>query len=905
MTQVTEPDPRSDGPRQETDGGRPSKPHYDAEAAQRRWQQYWEEHQTFTARDDGSAPRCYVLDMFPYPSGDLHMGHAEAYAMGDVVARYRRFQGYDVLHPIGWDSFGLPAENAAIQRGEHPATWTNANIATQAGSFQRFGLSLDWTRRLHTSDPEYYRWTQWLFLKFRERGLAYRKASWVNWCPQDQTVLANEQVINGHCERCDAPVTKRQLTQWFFKVTDYAERLLADMDQLESGWPSRVLTMQRNWIGRSTGAYIDFTITTRPQPASHPEPAYPHPEPVEGRSPEPASPPPEPVSSPPEPVEGRSPDPASPPPEPVEGGSPEPVEGPRTVSVFTTRPDTVYGATFLAVAPDSELASQIVTDEHRDAFEVYLEQTKTESEIERQASEREKTGVFTGTYGINPVTGEHVPIYAADYVLAEYGTGIVMAVPAHDQRDLEFAQKFGLPVRVVVDTGAGDPNDTGEATTADGAYVNSPALDGVDDVATGNATIIGWLEKASAGRGAVTYRLRDWLLSRQRFWGVPIPIIHCPECGEVPVPEDQLPVELPYLTGTDLDPKGTSPLAAATDWKNVSCPACGGSAERDTDTMDTFVDSSWYFFRYCSPGNTEMAFDPADVARWMPVAQYVGGVEHAILHLLYMRFFTKVLYDMGLVGFTEPMQRLLNQGAVINGGKAMSKSLGNGVDLGEQIAQFGVDAVRLTIVFASPPEDDVDWADVSPGGSLRFLQRAYRLAADVASDPGADATAGDRGLRQTTHRLVHDIGECLESQRFNVAVARVMELTNAARKAIDTGSGSADPAVREAAEAITKVLSLFGPYVAEEMWELLGHRPSVADSGWPVVDPDLLVAESVTCVVQIKGKVRARLQVDPEIADDDLQQLVLADESVRRSLDGRDIAKVIVRAPKLVSIVPV
>ncbi len=813
---------------------------YDAAAAQQRWQLYWEEQETFRAADDGAKERRYVLDMFPYPSGDLHMGHAEAFAMGDVVARYLRLRGYDVLHPIGWDSFGLPAENAAIQRNEHPATWTYANIETQANSFKRYGLSLDWTRRLHTSDPEYYRWTQWLFLRFAERGLAYRKASWVNWCPKDQTVLANEQVVQGLCERCGTEVTKRELTQWFFKVTEYADRLLDDMAQLEGSWPDRVLTMQRNWIGRSFGAYVDFRIEGRDAP----------------------------------------------------------------VTVFTTRPDTLYGATFMVIAPDGALAPQIVTDDRRADFEAYLERTKQETEIERQAADREKTGVFLGVHAVNPINGEQLPVYAADYVLAEYGTGAVMAVPAHDQRDLEFARTFGLPVRMVVDTGAGDPNETGEATTGDGSYVNSPVLEGIDDKQAGIAKIISVLEEQGVGRGAITYRLRDWLLSRQRFWGTPIPIIHCDSCGEVPVPDDQLPVELPYLTGTDLNPKGTSPLAAATEWVNVACPRCGGPATRDTDTMDTFVDSSWYFFRYCSPDEADRAFDPEAVARWMPVAQYVGGVEHAILHLLYMRFFTKVLYDMGLVGFTEPMKRLLNQGQVINQGKAMSKSLGNGVDLGRQIDEFGVDAVRLTVIFASPPEEDVDWADVSPGGSLRFLQRAYRLAADVASEPGVDLSDGDAALRSTTHRLMADITDCIDGQRFNVAIARIMEMVNATRKAIDGTIGGGDPAVREAAEMITKALSLFAPYVTEEMWELLGHLPSVADSGWPEVDLSLLISESVTCVVQVKGKVRARLEVAPTIGEDELRELALADDNVRRSLDGRDIAKVIVRAPKLVSIVP-
>ncbi len=817
------------------------RPLFDAVAAQQRWQGYWEYNRTFQAKDDGSAERRYVLDMFSYPSGDLHMGHAEAYVMADVVARHLRLKGFDVLHPIGWDSFGLPAENAAIQRDAHPADWTYANIETQATSFKRYGLSLDWTRRLHTSDPEYYRWTQWLFLKFREQGLAYRKGSFVNWCPKDQTVLANEQVVAGLCERCGALVTKRELTQWYFKITDYAQRLLDDMDQLEDGWPGRVLTMQRNWIGRSVGAHVDFQIEGREQP----------------------------------------------------------------VTVFTTRPDTLFGATFFVVAPEAALATEIVTEEQRAEFEAYLEKAKQATEIERQSTDRPKTGVFLGVHATNPVNGEQIPVYAADYVLADYGTGAVMAVPAHDQRDLEFARTYGLPVRVVVDTGATDPNYSGVSTPGDGTYVNSGLLDGLSDKTSGVSMIIKQLEADGVGRSAITFRLRDWLLSRQRYWGCPIPIIHCQACGEVPVAEDQLPVELPYLRGADLAPKGTSPLAAALDWVNVDCPRCGGPAQRDTDTMDTFVDSSWYHFRYCSPGYTEGPFRPEDVRRWMPAAQYVGGVEHAILHLLYMRFFTKVLHDLGLVDFVEPMRRLLNQGQVINQGKSMSKSLGNGVDLGEQIDAYGVDAIRLTVVFAGPPDEDIDWADVSPAGSLRFLQRAYRLADDVTSNPGVDPATGDRALRRETHRLLADIDQLIEGQRFNVAVARVMELVNAARKTIDGGAGPADAGVREAVEVSTIVLSLFSPYIAEEMWELLGHAPSVANASWPTVDPRLLVEESVTCVIQVQGKVRGRLQVSPDIDEAALRELALAEESVTRALAGREIRTVIVRPPKLVSIVPV
>ena len=817
-----------------------AQPSYDAAAAQDKWQRFWDENNTFAPLDDGSSERRYMLDMFPYPSGDLHMGHAEAFVMGDVVARYWRLQGYDVMHPIGWDSFGLPAENAAIARNTHPADWTYANIETQARSFKRYGLSLDWSRRLHTSDPEYYRWTQWLFLRFYERGLAYRKDSYVNWCPNDQTVLANEQVVQGLCERCSAVVTKRKLTQWYFRITEYAQRLLDDMALIEGSWPDRVIAMQRNWIGRSEGAWVDFAIEGREAP----------------------------------------------------------------VRVFTTRPDTLYGATFFVVAPEASLAAEIVTEAQRPAFEEYLEATKRVTEIERQSSDRPKSGVFLGVHAINPVNSERLPVYAADYVLAEYGTGAVMAVPAHDQRDLDFARAFDLPVRVVVDTGQPDPAQTWVATPGDGAYVNSPALAGLGDKAAGVAAITEQLAAEGRGEPAVTFRLRDWLLSRQRFWGCPIPIVHCPECGEVPVPDDQLPVTLPDLRGASLHPKGTSPLASAKDWVVTQCPRCGGAASRDTDTMDTFVDSSWYYFRYCSPNYTEGPFDPAEVAKWMPVAQYVGGVEHAILHLLYSRFFTKVLADLGLVNFPEPFLRLMNQGQVINQGKAMSKSLGNGVDLGEQIDAYGVDAIRTTVVFAGPPEDDIDWADVSPGSSLKFLQRAYRLAQDVASAVDADPASGDLGLRRATHKSVAEVTESLDSRRFNVAVARIMELVNAARKVIDSGAGAADSAVREAVEAVAVMLSPVAPYVAEEMWELLGHAPSVATARWPKADPALLVADSVTCVVQVQGKVRAKLSVVPTVTEDELTTAALADPGVQRALAGRGVRQVIVRAPRLVSIVP-
>ncbi|HSE08687.1 MAG TPA: leucine--tRNA ligase [Nocardioidaceae bacterium] len=821
---------------------------YDVAAAQDKWRKVWDDLNPFEAVDDGSRERRYALTMFPYPSGDLHMGHAEVMAIHDVIARYWWQRGYDVLNPIGWDSFGLPAENAAIKRDEHPATYTYANIETQAESFRRYGISFDWSRRLHTSDPEYYRWTQWLFLRFRERGLAYRKSSPVNWCPNDQTVLANEQVVGGMCERCGAEVTKRELTQWYFKVTEYAQRLLDDMEMLKDTWPDRVLAMQRNWIGRSEGAHVDFEIEAR---------------------------------------------------EDTGGGT---LAG-RTVTVFTTRPDTLYGATFFVVAADAKLAGEICAPEQREAFDAYLEQVRKESDIERLSTEREKTGVFLGRYAVNPVNGERIPVWAADYVLADYGTGAVMAVPAHDQRDLDFAKTFGLPVRRVVDTGEENPEETFVATTGDGAYVNSGDLDGLTDKTSGISTIVGRLEAEGRGTSAVNFRLRDWLLSRQRFWGPPIPIVHCETCGEVAVPDDHLPVVLPDLRGADLKPKGTSPLAAAEEWVNVDCPSCGGRAKRDSDTMDTFVDSSWYFLRYCSPHYEDGPFDPEAVRRWMPAHQYVGGVEHAILHLLYSRFFTKALHDMGMIDIVEPFQALLNQGQVINQGKAMSKSLGNGVNLGEMIDEYGVDAVRLTLVFAGPPEDDIDWADVSPGGSLKFLQRAWRMSGDVTSTPGVSFADGDVALRKATHRTLHEVEQLVDSHRFNVVVARVMELVNVTRKAIDSGCGREDPAVREAVEAVAIMLSLVAPYTAEEMWSRLGHEPTVARAGWPTVDESLLVQDSITAIVQVQGKLRAKLEVSPDISEADLEAMAMAEPVIQRSLEGKTVRKVIVKAPKLVNIV--
>ncbi len=789
---------------------------YDVHAAEERWQAEWPKYELYRAGDpDDPRPRKYVVDMFTYPSGDLHMGHAEAFSIGDAIARYWMRRGYDVLHPIGFDSFGLPAENAAIKRGVDPKGWTYANIDTQAEGFRRFAISFDWSTKLATSDPEYYRWTQWLFLRLYERGLAYRKASPVNWCPNDQTVLANEQVVQGRCERCDAVVTKRNLTQWYFRITAYADRLLDDMAALEGRWPERVLTMQRNWIGRSSGAEVEFTIDDR------------------------------------------------------------------TVTVFTTRPDTLFGATFFVVAADSDLAAELAAGSGAEAeFAAYLEQVGHETEMDRLAADRPKTGVFLNRYAVNPVNGERLPVYAADYVLADYGTGAIMAVPAHDQRDGDFARAFGLPVRVVV--------SDDEVLVNSGPYDGLPKAEAIERITADLAT-------DGRGRAAVNYRLRDWLLSRQRYWGAPVPIVHCPSCGEVPVPDGELPVRLPER-GFDLQPMGVSPLASATDWVHTRCPRCGGPAERDADTMDTFVDSSWYFLRYVSPHYADGPFDPEAVRRWLPVDQYVGGVEHAILHLLYSRFLTKALHDMGLLDFTEPFSALVNQGLVIYGGAKMSKSRGNVVNLQEELSRYGVDAVRVTMLFAGPPEENIDWADVSPVGAGKWLARVWRLAGEVGA-----GSADDAALRRVTHQTIRDVTALTGDYRFNVAIARLMELTNAVRKSVD--SVGAGPAAREAVSALAVMLSVFAPYTAEEAWTRIGNAPSVHQQLWPAYDEALAATPTVTCVVQVNGKVRDRLEVAPGVTEDELRALALATGGARRAIGDAAIRTVVVRPPKLVNVV--
>ena len=809
---------------------------YDPSEIEPKWQEAWEREGLYRASEDPDdpRPRFYALDMYPYPSGDLHMGHAEAFSGGDAVARFAAMRGYNVLHPIGWDAFGLPAENAAIKRGTPPKEWTYANIEQQARSFRRMGMSFDWTRRLHTCDPEYYRWTQWLFLKLFERGLAYRKTSPANWCPNDQTVLANEQVVNGACERCGAAVVRKDLTQWFFKITDYAQRLLDDIDELVD-WPDRVITMQRNWIGRSEGAEVEFEI--------------------------------------------------------AETGD--------KVKVFTTRPDTLWGVTFFVFAVEHPLVRKLaaVGGSSPEANEMIERLEGTPLTSREQAESRE--GVRLGVHAVNPVNGEKVPCFVAPYVLMEYGTGAVMGVPAHDQRDFEFATEHGLDIRVVIKPEGAESEEALAVTCHEGSgvMVNSGPFDGARSPES-VAQVASWLEERGKGRSAVTYRLRDWLISRQRYWGAPIPVIHCPEHGEVAVPEHELPVLLP--DDVDFRPGGESPLARHEGFVNTTCPVCGEPAKRDTDTMDTFVDSSWYYFRYCSPGLEDAPFQPEDVVRWMPVSQYTGGVEHAILHLMYSRFFTKVLHDMGLVGFTEPFPRLMNQGQVIHGGASMSKSKGNIVEPRSIVERWGADTIRLTLLFAGPFEDDIDWELIAPDPERRpgvnsWLGRVFTAVFDAAGRDSAEPEA----LRRLMHRTVKAVTEDLERFRFNVAISKLMVLTNEIRSTLDAGGGA-----REAAAALVQMLAPMAPFITDELWhEALGNSASVHVSAWPSYDPDLAREERVVLVVQVDGKVRDRVEVDAGASEETCREAALSSENTRRFLQGREIQQVIVRPPRLVNVV--
>ncbi|MGZ5296227.1 MAG: leucine--tRNA ligase [Actinomycetota bacterium] len=811
---------------------------YDASEIEPRWQRVWEDEGLYRASDDPDdpRPRFYALDMFPYPSGDLHMGHAEAFSGGDAVARLRAMQGYNVLHPIGWDAFGLNAENAAIKRGIHPMEWTYANIEQQAASFKRMGMSFDWSRMLRTCDPEYYRWTQWLFLRFFERGLAYRKNAPVNWCPKDQTVLANEQVIQGACERCGTPVERRDLTQWFFKITDYAQRLLDDMQTLEA-WPERVLTMQRNWIGRSEGARVTFTVE--------------------------------------------------------ETGD--------AVEIFTTRPDTLWGVTFFVFAVEHPLVKQLAElgGTWGDVEPLVEEVRNTPLTFRAEADTKE--GVALGVHAVNPVNGERIPCFVAPYVLMEYGTGAIMAVPAHDERDFAFARAHDLPIRVVIqpEGETADPDAMTEAYAGEGIMVSSGPFDGERTPAS-IAKVAAWLREEGRGEPAITFRLRDWLLSRQRYWGAPIPIVHCETCGEVAVPDEELPVLLP--DDVDFQPGGESPLARHPSWSKVPCPRCGGDARRDTDTMDTFVDSSWYYYRYCSPGNETEPFRSADVDRWMPVTQYTGGVEHAILHLLYSRFFTKALYDMGSLPFTEPFSRLMNQGQVIYGGASMSKTKGNVVEPMPLVERWGADSMRLIMLFAGPFEDDIDWKLIAGHPNKRpgvtaWLGRVFAVM-DEAVARGAEVSEPD-ALRRLTHRTIKGVTEDMERFRFNTAISKLQVLSNEMRVALDAGAGALG-----AATPLAQMLAPFAPFAAEELWrEVLGNGSSVHVSSWPAYDPSLAADESVMLIVQVDGKVRDKIEVPADATDDVALELARASGPARRAMGDREIAKEIVRAPKLVNFV--
>ena len=813
---------------------------YDASEIEPKWVKIWQEEGRHRASEDPADPRpkFYALDMFPYPSGDLHMGHAEAFSGGDAIARYRTRKGFNVLHPIGWDAFGLPAENAAIKRGVPPAEWTYANIEQQAASFKRMGMSFDWSRQLNTCDPSYYRWTQWLFTKFFERGLAYRKNSPVNWCPNDATVLANEQVIQGACERCGTMVERRDLTQWFYKTTDYAQRLLDDMGQLD-GWPERVKLMQQNWIGRSQGAEVTFTIK----------------------------------------------------------------ETGEQIPVFTTRPDTLWGVTFFVFSVEHPAVQRLA--ELSDTWEQVkplIEKARATSMNSREAADT-KEGVFLGARAVNPVSGEEIPCYAAPYVLMDYGTGAIMAVPAHDERDFAFARTHGIPVRAVIQPRDGEPIDgdtMSEAFTGEGVMANSGPFDGEETPAS-IQKVVDWLEQEGRGVGTVNFRMRDWLISRQRYWGAPIPIIHCPACGEVAVPEEDLPVELP--TDVDFQPGGESPLARHPSWKHVACPTCGGEAVRDTDTMDTFVDSSWYYLRYCSPDYLDGPFDPVAVADWMPVGQYTGGVEHAILHLLYSRFFTKVLHDMGMVPFTEPFPKLMNQGQVIYGGAAMSKSKGNVVEPMPIVERWGADSMRLIMLFAGPFEDDIDWKLIAGDdlghrpGVHSWLSRVF-TAVGEAVERGA-SVAEPEVLVRLTHRTIQGVTADMEAFRFNTAISKLQVLTNEMRASLDGGFGAS-----AAARALVQLLGPFAPFAAEELWRVdLGEMDSVHASAWPTHDPAMAVDQKVQLIVQVDGRVRDKIEVAPDISETDALILARSSENAQRAVGEREVVKEIVRAPKLVNLV--
>ncbi len=804
-----------------------------------KWQKRWADAGVFRAEPKPGAKKHYLLEMFPYPSGRIHMGHVRNYTIGDVMARFRAAQGFRVLHPMGFDAFGQPAENAAIKRGVDPAAWTLDCVQQMRTGLRQLGFSYDWDREVVTCQPEYYRWNQWIFLKMLEKGLAYRAQSPVNWCPSCQTTLANEEVVQGGCWRCSTPVEPKQLEQWFLKITAYTEELLKDLGQLGE-WPDRVIAMQRNWIGRSEGVEIGFKIK--------------------------------------------------------ETGEPLPV--------FTTRPDTIFGATYVVVAPEHPLVEKLIRGRPEESkVRAFAEKVSRASKQDRTAEGVKKEGIFTGAYAVNPVNGETVPVWAADYVLMEYGTGAIMAVPAHDQRDFLFAREHKLPIRVVIQPSEGKPQQgqttrgltpagLTEAFEGEGTQVNSAQFDGLPN-AEGKSKIAAWMEAKGMGKRTVQWRLRDWLISRQRYWGTPIPVITCSGCGVVPVPEKDLPVTLPAkvsITG-----EGGSPLAKMKEFVEVSCPRCKKPARRETDTMATFFDSSWYFLRFCSPKETALPFDPKEAAYWMPVDQYIGGIEHAILHLLYSRFFTKFLRDAGLLKLDEPFSRLLTQGMVLKEGEVMSKSRGNVVDPDEVIAKHGADSLRLFILFAAPPEDQLEWNENAIEGIDRFLKKIWDLTETVIASPGGAKQSPDE-LRRMTHAVVKRVTECMESFKFNTAISALMELRNAIEKSGAEGT-------REAVETLVQMLNPFAPHFAEELWEKLGHKEWLAQGRWPSYDAGLLVQKEVTLVVQVNGKVRSRLTVPAEIGAEDLKARVLADPAVQKWVDGKAPKDLIIVPGRLVNVV--
>ena len=818
---------------------------YTPRKVEQKWQQHWQEDATFAVTEDETKQKYYLLEMFPYPSGKIHMGHVRNYSIGDVIGRFKRMRGLNVLHPMGWDAFGMPAENAAIQNKSHPAKWTYENIDYMRGQLKKLGLSYDWGRELATCDVEYYRWEQKLFLEMFSKGLAYKKTSFVNWCPKCETVLANEQVEDGACWRCDNEVKQKELDQWFFRITDYAEELL-DCTNTLSGWPERVLVMQRNWIGKSIGCEIDF------------------------------------------PLEGKN----------------------GAVKVFTTRQDTVFGATFMSLAPEHPLVGELTAPDRKVEVDRFIDKVKKTDRIRRTAEDFEKEGVFTGSYCINPLTKQRMPIYLANFVLMDYGTGAVMAVPTHDQRDFEFARKYSLPLQVVIqpDGQTLDAETMTAAFTDPGILVHSGQFDGMPSDGAKEA-IADFLEQQAIGKKTVNFRLRDWGISRQRYWGNPIPVIYCDACGVVPVPEKDLPVKLPM--DVEFTGEGGSPLANLESFINVACPQCGIPARRETDTMDTFVQSSWYFLRYCCPDFKNGPLDRKRVDYWMSVDQYIGGIEHAVLHLLYARFFTKVLRDLGYITCDEPFTNLLTQGMVIKDGAKMSKSKGNVVDPNALIERYGADTARLFSLFAAPPEKDLDWSDQGVDGSFRFLNRVWRLIHDklnLISGSGAvdteKLTADEHTLRRAVHKTIRKVTEDIEERfHFNTAISAVMELLNILQGADLSSSPQRGPVMKEALESMVLLLSPFVPHITEELWQVLGHSTPLSVSSWPEYDRDAIIDEEVLVVVQVNGKLRSKITVASGTDEETLKSRALADEKIQPYLEGVQVRKVICVPGKLINIV--